>query len=413
MYGTPEQLFSTVQPLSGVVTNNTILHNIVDTSFGISKPVRDIWYTIKDGNWNDPTIWRTVRGYRKDWPTLAGGVDDVYIKHTIAMNVTAVSVNNLCVSGVLNVGGFNFTVLGNIQATGAVNVTSVSGNLILWGNNNYISNGSFAVGNFTYSRNGDQVILPLAYNTLTIANSNVRCTKYLTSNIVVGGNFAMSNGISLSPVTFECGIYDFTVNGTISIASFCFFSKSGPGNILIIGGTAWINSGLNLSGNPTVEFRSGFSVAGTFTFNSGTGLWKFTTNNQSLATANVFVTFNCPILVSGAITLSLTTAATFGGIFLGAIDGDNAGSTLDNRAITHYRSPTQPMVTGVFVINAAANTWHYSLNGNQDVTGGTYSSLTLSTGGVKKLQGNVSVVATYTLSAPATKDNNGFTFGNP
>jgi hypothetical protein len=57
--------------------------------------------------------------------------------------------------------------------------------------------------------------------------------------------------------------------------------------------------------------------------------------------------------------------------------------------------------------------------GNQDIktpedpTNPGYQNLTLSGTGAKRLLGNVSVKGTYTLTAPATLDLNGFTLTNP
>ena len=71
------------------------------------------------------------------------------------------------------------------------------------------------------------------------------------------------------------------------------------------------------------------------------------------------------------------------------------------------------MITGLIDTSTTLNTWTYGLNGNQNITPGTYRNLTLNTGGIKTLQGNVSVVNTYTLTAPATVATNGFALTNP
>jgi hypothetical protein len=148
------------------------------------------------------------------------------------------------------------------------------------------------------------------------------------------------------------------------------------------------------------------------TFN-GSSVWKFTTNNQ-----NILLNVGIPtlfgtggVLISGAITV--TNSGSQGFVLTGAINGDNALSTFDNRGVIQYKSPTAPMLTGVLQTNAAINTWLYNLNGAQDVKDGTYRNLTLSIGGAKKLLGNVSVVNTYSLVAPATLNSNGFALTNP
>ena len=58
--------------------------NIGDNS-GFTTPNRkEIFYTIKDGNWNDPTIWQTASGRVGLLPTQ---YDDVYIKNTVSLSL--------------------------------------------------------------------------------------------------------------------------------------------------------------------------------------------------------------------------------------------------------------------------------------------------------------------------------------
>jgi hypothetical protein len=85
----------------------------------------------------------------------------------------------------------------------------------------------------------------------------------------------------------------------------------------------------------------------------------------------------------------------------------------------NYQSATQPMVTGILDTSTNLNTWIYGLN-NQNIKGSptispkqVYRNLTLNGTGVKTLQGYVSVLNTYTLTAPATLALNGFTLTNP
>jgi len=85
----------------------------------------------------------------------------------------------------------------------------------------------------------------------------------------------------------------------------------------------------------------------------------------------------------------------------------------------NYQSATQPMATGILNTSTNLNTWIYGLN-NQDIKGSptispkqVYRNLTLNGTGTKTLQGYVSVLNTYTLTAPATLLNNGFTLTNP
>ena len=61
---------------------------------GFPKPgIREIFYSVKDGNWTDRTVWETASGRVGLLPTAN---DDVYIRHTISLpifNQTTVSAN--------------------------------------------------------------------------------------------------------------------------------------------------------------------------------------------------------------------------------------------------------------------------------------------------------------------------------
>jgi hypothetical protein len=77
------------------------------------------------------------------------------------------------------------------------------------------------------------------------------------------------------------------------------------------------------------------------------------------------------------------------------------------------------MATGILDTSTNLNTWIYGLS-NQDIKGSpttspkqVYRNLTLNGGGTKTLQGYVSVQNTYTLTAPASVNLNGYTITNP
>ena len=109
-------------------------------------------------------------------------------------------------------------------------------------------------------------------------------------------------------------------------------------------------------------------------------------------------------------------------IFTGLLDGSDAVSTFrmgTGTPTVSYRNATQPMATGVLDTSTNANTWIYGLN-NQDIKGSptispkqVYRNLTLNGTGVKTLQGYCSVLNTYTLTAPASLNLNGYTLTNP
>ena len=170
-----------------------------------------------------------------------------------------------------------------------------------------------------------------------------------------------------------------------------------------------------------MEFRNGlrFGNAGLSDprVDLGTGPISFSTNNQVIESSYPGSAYNFRNNVSiNGIVLTLqgfnTTAIDL--LFTGSLNGTNAASNLVINAaqIARFANAIAPMQNGSLIANAGSNVY-YQLNGNQDVKAGNYGNLTLSTGGVKRLLGNVWVKNTYALLAPATLNTNGFNLTNP
>ena len=280
-------------------------------------------------------------------------------------------------------------------------------------------------GGVTYAFNGNITLPHLTYGALNIGGTG---TKTLGGNTTVTRNL----GFTANTGTLECSTYNLTVNGTTTINKGNTLNKNGAGNILFVGLVTVstdlsLPSTLNLSGNPTVEVRGGMAIInGGSYITSGTGTWTFSTNNQNIQT-NSAITFNGNVLVSGAIVLTTTPSVGFTSTITikGTLNGDNSSSIFRVGASTvtpfaiNYQNATQPMATGILDTSTNANTWIYGLN-NQNIKGGAstsakqvYSNLTLNGTGTKTLQGYVSVLNTYTLTAPATLALNGYTLTNP
>lgn len=236
-------------------------------------------------------------------------------------------------------------------------------------------------------------------------------TKTLVGTTTLSGALSIASGATLDASTF-----DLTITGVTSGAG--KLQKTGAGNVLFIGlmNLTGANS-IDFSGNPTVEMRGSMSssISGNANMvNSGTGLWSFTTNNQTIGAASVGgIVFDGNVLISGAITVTVRNSITI--TFNGTVDGNNASSTLviNQPSAMNYKNATAPMVTGILDASTNTNVFTYNKAGNQDMKAGTYKSLTLAGSGAKKLLGNVSVLNTYTLTAPATLDSNGFALTNP
>lgn len=272
-----------------------------------------------------------------------------------------------------------------------------------------------------YMWDGNYTIPLTTFQGLAIGGTG---TKSLSGNTTIAITLNYGTAANNTAGTLDCNIYDLYNSGTTLMTNNgATLLKTGAGNILFVGLLALIGSTTTFDlsgGNPTVEMRGGITCNNFLgnTFNTGTGLWSFTTNNQTVQSLNsspIIMNFYS-VLISGAITVTMASLnnIAYAYVINTSINGDNASSKLlaSNGNYINYKGSTQPMITGLLDTSTNSNTFIYG-NGNQDVKGGTYRNLILNGGGVKTLQGNVSVLNTYTLTAPATKNDNGYTFGNP
>lgn len=341
---------------------------------------------------------------------------------TVTLNCPILIASGITVTAIST---FPFTSI--LQLNNSTNGADASSRLTSSNNNIYITNASFpqpmTTGVFDITTNAN--VLGYAFN----GNYTIPYTAFSNLHVVATGTKSLSGNTTLSAGLFisslgvlECLTYNLTVIGGASTAgSTSTLSKNGAGSI-VLGG---LSANINFSGNPTVEIKGNMSVGNQNVFNTGTGQWTFSTINSSITNVvgNLYTpTFNCPILVSG---ITLTIASNFipqTFIFTGLLDGSDVASTFrmgTGTPTVNYRNATQPMATGVLDTSTNLNTWIYGLN-NQDIKGSptispkqVYRNLTLNGTGVKTLQGYVSVLNTYTLTAPATLANNGFTLTNP
>lgn len=396
----PERLFSMIVKMT----------NIKSLTFFGTGGYKEIFYTIKDGNWSDMNIWETVSGRLGKSPGIN---DDVYIRSNVAFDInglTGVSINNLFISGVLSFAGTGterLSVLGNGVCSNTLNLNANGGSSLfaLYGNNNSILNlyQTAPLQHFMYAGTQPQKIIDIVYastlelsggekSTLNVLNVGGLLSKvvlYINFDFICNGNCDMSGNL-LSFVYVKYACKSILIVGNLSIGS-CVFDNS------------FVNANIELQGGIT-----GFVG----TFKSGTGTLSFTTNNQSITNGGT-LNIDAVVLISGAITVinSITVAPNL--ILNNTLNGDNASSTFDNRSVVQYKNSTRPMVVGILQCNNAANTFKYNLSGNQDVTGGTYFTIEFGGSGVKTLQGNVIVNVTggggQSTTGSASVNLNGFT----
>ncbi|MES2457193.1 MAG: hypothetical protein V4594_16685 [Bacteroidota bacterium] len=378
------------------------------------KRRKNTWYSVKDGNWTDPTVWMSNATKRWSYPGLniTSPVfpqigDDVYIGlgHTVTLNAGTFTiplvVNNLYVAGTFKADNSSRTmhIRGDIQVTGSVDLTSSNLNIFLFGVNNYVT--SFTSGTastITYARIGDQPIMDLGYRNLTAANIGI---KYLQGNLLTTGNVSITNG-----AVFEAGDYNYSAAGTTALtpgsSALTTFRKSGPGSVLFIGqldltlgNIVFLDFSL---GNPTVELRGGMQVSfNPNTLKTGTGLWSFTTNNQSIT--GYGQPWDANISIVGAITLSIVTNSG-GPMSVPFINGTTGSSTLLMGTGTpklYFTTSATSMTTGIFNYTTNANVLGYNFNGSYTLPYTNYYGLDVLGTGVKTAAGSMALPGSFAL----------------
>jgi len=380
---------------------------------------KNVWYSVKDGNWEDPNTW-VSNALDKKLVTVPQPSDDVYINHIVSFDgpvSTNTVINNLFISGKLTAAN-NFqtlTVSGNLQATGYIDFTGSSITLNLYGVFNSIAYTNFTAGNSTINFGAlynDQLILNLPYKNLSTTGG--AGTKYMISDLIVTGTFFTQSH-------FECGPYNLTVNGTSQIGvagqPYKFTKSSSTGLILFVGSVDFEGITDLTGGNPNVECRGGMTIH-TFNLTTGSGTWTFSSNNQAIScSAYLGGVWNANIVISGAITLTLA-----GGYIMqvnGTINGTGSGSTFNNEGILYLGNSTPPMSTGVFNYNhLSTSTIGYVFNGSATLPQSSYANLVIGGTGIKTQSANTTIAKTFVnngtyecggfdLSVTGTFTNNG------
>jgi hypothetical protein len=312
---------------------------------------------------------------------------------------------------------FNGTSLSSTLTNSGIMYINFTSSLMPTGTFDYLSTSSIL--GFTM---GESYTIPSgSYRGLFISGSGV---KYTSGSLIVSGNLSIAANSQL-----ELGNYNLTVTGSVvpdlsSLVS-SRLTKSGSGNIIFNGrlSVAAASRSVDFSlGNPTVECRNGIYAGVNNVIDclrTGTGSWTFTTNNQILQ-PHIFSTiphsfiFDAPLTISGAI--SVTANSTYNVFYMSrSLDGTEAASRFINNGVVYYYASQQPMLTGsVDFSSSLTNTFIYN-SGSQNVKGGVYRNLTF-LNGLKTLQGNVSVLGTFSTGSGATSGSynlNGFTLTNP
>jgi hypothetical protein len=398
-----------------ILNGNAGIKFTKDADSGFPKPgIREIFYSIKDGNWTDTTVWQTASGRVGLLPTAN---DDVYVRHTISGSGGAGNAfaNTLYITpnGTLSVVSYTF-IINNIVSNGIINVnTNVTFN-ILNGSNSYIDKTKQTAAAFGYVGQISQPIIDANYTSLAIAG---RGEKYLTCDLTVDAYSSVNQG---NNCWLNFKNFNFTCNTTFSNANGAPVYCDGNG-YLLFKGVANFNAGFYCNNAPTIEFQNGIGTFGqggntlnwTTPYSSGfnaqsylgTGLIKFTTNSQSvLGGGGQAPILDNTITIDNGITLTIATTGTTSTTLMNTINGLGATSRLVNAGILNFgtaTAATTAMSTGLFDFTTNANTIGYTGNYSATIPSyfTTFSSLLISGTGTKTTSVNTTVNSTLTVQS--------------
>jgi hypothetical protein len=374
---------------------------------------REIFYSVKDGFFDDPSTWQTASGRVG---LLPGSIDDVYIRNFVTASNSGsktFTINNLTIGQTATfqtaTGSYQtqLYVFGNLKCHGTINATTGTGFglvLYLYGRdtliNNYVIDGLSSQSTIVYASNSDQYIAPLTYRNLQ--TGGVSGTKYLSGDVLVTRE-TLLYGLG----TFELGGYNFTSFSTTNVG--CNLSKKSSSGTTIFYGLILSNNGsgnsVDISGNADIEIRGSLIHSNGFNgqqrFNSGLGTWKFTTTNGFIldSNANGVLPFYGNIYVDNGLTLTIgNNAGTKVSVYMyGNIIGGNASSRLvnvDNLYFITSQAALNCMVGSLFdfttwPINIVGYAGNYSVTFDPRFT--TYGNLVISGTGTKSLGVNTTL----------------------
>lgn len=212
------------------------------------------------------------------------------------------------------------------------------------------------------------------------------CTATTAIALTVGGNLTVGSGTTFTVAGFALTVTGATsVTGTLAHSSVTAV-KTHVGQVTINSGGSWTNAG-----NSAITFRGGLSHGGT-TFTSGTGVYTFDANDQSIGGSSALSINNVTVtgiaLTNNSTSFTVTTALSgTGGLTQGSGATLNIGGTSGITTLTATVSP---------------NTVQYS-GAAQTVKPVSYHHLTLAGSGVKTMPGSVLAVGgDFTMSGTAS-----------
>jgi len=361
----------------------------------------NVWFTMADGEWNNPNTWISNALDRKNVTVPQIG-DAVYINHTVnysnsntgsgyifnrTIKYLYIGPNGKLTSTTTSLTSNYLQITGDLHCDGIIDFSTTTSviTLELQGYADLIAN--FSAGTQStvlYSGTMDQFLCPVTYYKLTTGNG----AKYATANLTVNNLLTVNSGI-LELSTYDASFGDVSLSGTLS--------KIGSGTVNVTNASTTnfnVNGIVSFTGNPTVNWTGNITGDVRYGVNFGTGTFNFLANcNITLANSG-----NAPGPIGGnAFVIASGKTVTANGSAPwrnnGSIIGVDGTSILNISTGYCYGTANTAMPTGVF---------NYNFSGISSIW--IYTTMTLPF--LSYYQLIVDNNATATLSANTTVSNN-------
>ncbi len=302
---------------------------------------------------------------------------------TVTNNGTITTSTDLTVNGSWTQGLNSVLNINGTSAIAAMDASSLANTINYTGADQTVK--SFVYYNLGLSGSGTKTLLSGINSILGNLALSGTLTSATSNTLAIGGDLFVGDGTTFNVNGFNFSVGGKTMVGSGASGTLNFTSlvgvKTFSGLITISAGATWNNS----TNNSAITCRGGLSATGTF--QSGTGVYTFDTNAQSLTGS-----FSIPNVVVNGVALtnnnSLTIATSLSGtgsITQGSgatliINGKSALSSIDASASGNsvtYNATSPAIIAGIYndlILNQASGT--AALSGNVSVNG----TLTLSAG---------------------------------
>jgi len=319
----------------------------------------------------------------------------------------------------------------NMIISRSINGTSGSSQLINSGSLSFATaqslTGSMLTGSYIFNIpntaigiGGDYTAtIPARFNNFSNLSISGLGTKSLATDTYISGSLTLSsNGI------LELSSSNLIVSGTTNISQTTTLQKTSAGGTASFYGGISFPQGIGTlnftSSNPYVEVRNGIFIGNNIPiFRSGNNKWIFSTNNQTITNNNgpgsgMGLGFECPIIISGPISLSLSAPAG-SRLYLdlySPIDGDHPSSSFINTdgVLNFYTSASTNCMTTSGTINYSPITTNihagigYYMNQNFTIPLNLFNNLYIGGAGIKTLGSNTVLRKGLTINFPSTFD---------